>query len=61
MNYWMCSERNYAFKAKALPDVYPNCHAKCAFLNVTCHIPECGGPDHYDPRLVAQRARESKS
>jgi hypothetical protein len=29
-------------------------------MNVTCYIPECGGPGNYDPRLVAQLAKESK-
>lgn len=33
---------------------------QCTFTDVTCYIPECGGRDHYDPKLVAQRARESE-
>jgi len=60
MNYWMCSECNYVFKAETPPDTCPHCRAKCTFVNATCYIPECGGPDHYDPRLVAKRAREAK-
>jgi hypothetical protein len=23
----------------------------CAFRNVTCYTPECGGPENIDPRL----------
>ncbi len=60
VNYWMCSECNYVFKAETPPDICPSCHVKCTFINATCYIPECGGPDHYDPRLVAQRVREAK-
>ena len=60
MNFWMCSECNYVFKAEIPPDTCPNCHAKCTFINATCYIPDCGGPDHYDPKLVAQRVRESE-
>jgi len=59
-NYWMCNECNYVFKAEAPPETCSGCQAKCIFMNVNCYIPECGGPSHYDPKLVAQCARESK-
>ncbi len=58
MNWWMCSECDYVFEAEIPPDTCPNCGEKCTFLNVTCYIPECGGPGNLDRRLVAQRARE---
>ena len=60
MNYWMCSECNSVFEAETPPEVCPDCHSKCTFTNVTCYIPECGGPDYLDSRLVAQRVMESK-
>ncbi len=60
MNHWMCNECNYVFEAETPPDTCPSCRAKCTFMNVSCYIPECGGPGHYDPKLVAQRAKESK-
>lgn len=60
MNYWICSECNYVLEAETPPEVCPSCHGKCLFTNVTCYIPECGGPDHLDQRLVAQRVKESK-
>ncbi len=60
MNYWMCSECNSVFEAETPPEVCPKCHVKCTFADVTCYIPECGGPDHLDPRLVAQRVEKSK-
>jgi rubredoxin len=61
MNYWMCNECNYVFKAETPPETCPGCHAKCTFMNVSCYIPECGGPGRYDPKLVARRAQESKT
>ncbi|MDO8443227.1 MAG: hypothetical protein Q7S81_03175 [bacterium] len=60
MNYWMCSDCSYVFDAEDPPEKCPSCGGKCTFTNVTCYIPECGGPDHLDPRLVAQRAREAR-
>ncbi|MFC1926078.1 hypothetical protein ACFLW2_05225 [Chloroflexota bacterium] len=60
MSYWMCSECNYAFDAETPPEACPSCHEKCAFSDVTCYIPECGGPGNLDTRLVAQRASEAK-
>ena len=60
MNYWMCSECNSVFEAETPAEVYPSCHVKCTFRNVTCYILECGGPDHLDRRLVAQRVKESE-
>lgn len=58
MNYWMCAECNYVFAAESTSEECPNCHQKCTFTDVTCYIPECGGPDHLDTRLIAQRARQ---
>ena len=60
MNHWICGKCNYVFKAEEPPEVCPSCHEKCTFANVTCYIPECGGPDNLDSRLVAQRVTESK-
>lgn len=60
MNYWSCSKCDYVFKAKEVPETCPNCHTKCTFSDVTCYIPECGGPKNFDSRLIAQRLRESK-
>lgn len=61
MNYWMCSNCSYVFETEAPPESCPDCREKCTFTNVTCYIPDCGGPEHLDPRLVAQRAREEEA
>ena len=58
-NYWMFDECNYVFEAETPPDKCPDFHAKCTFMNVSCYIPDCGGPGNYDPKLVAQRDMKS--
>ena len=49
--YWKCGECGFLITATVPPDVCPECKEKCAFLNVTCYTPECGGPGQIDPRL----------
>ena len=51
LTYWKCAECGFLVTAAAPPDVCPECGAKCEFINVTCYIPECGGPGNIDPRL----------
>ena len=50
--YWKCSGCGFLITAEAPPDVCPECEEKCAFVNVTCYTPDCGGPGHVDPRLL---------
>ncbi len=52
MNWWICSECSHILEAETPPGVCPECHHTCDFSNITCYIPECGGPDNIDPRLV---------
>ncbi|MDP2720034.1 MAG: hypothetical protein Q8P44_09490 [Dehalococcoidia bacterium] len=59
MNHWMCSNCDYIFKSEAPPEKCPECKETCTFSDVTCYVPECGGPDNLDARLVAERMRES--
>ena len=60
MAWWICSECEYVFGAEEPPELRPGCHKKCAFSDVTCYIPECGGPGKLDPKLVALKAKEGK-
>lgn len=60
MNWWMCSECEYIFQSKASPETCPNCHKECSFVDVTCYIPECGGPNNLDARLVAAKSAEDR-
>lgn len=51
-NWWKCSLCGYTLKAKVPPGACPSCKETCAFTDVTCYTPECGGTDNIDPRLV---------
>jgi rubredoxin len=60
MDHWMCSECNYIYEADIPYNACPGCGAPCNFYNVSCYIPECGGPDHLDERLVAEKVKQAK-
>jgi len=49
---WKCSECGYLFEGEAPPEQCPSCKEKCAFLNVSCYTPDCGGEGHIDPKLT---------
>jgi rubrerythrin len=52
LTFWKCLNCNYIITAPTPPEVCPECGSKEGFVNVTCYIPECGGPENIDPRLV---------
>ena len=45
MTWWKCSNCNYTFEADSTPNKCPSCKETCVFKDVTCYIPECGGPE----------------
>jgi len=55
MPWWKCDNCGYTFQSETLPadGICPNCKEECTFKNVTCYVPECGGPEgeHIDHRL----------
>jgi rubredoxin len=51
LTYWKCANCGFLITAGVPPDTCSQCGEKCNFLNVTCYVPECGGPEHIDPRL----------
>jgi rubredoxin len=59
-SWWICSECEYVVQAENPPQVCPQCHKTCQFSDVTCYVPECGGPANLDVRLVAARHAERK-
>lgn len=59
-NWWMCSECENIFQIEDLPQTCPSCQKVCTFLNVTCYVPECGGPNNLDYRLVAAKSAEAR-
>jgi len=60
MEHWMCSECNYIYEADAPYEFCPSCGAKCEVFNITCYIPECGGPGNVDQRLVVEKVNQAK-
>ena len=48
---WKCTECGYTVAAAKPPEACPECKKACEFKNVTCYLPECGGPGNIDPRL----------
>lgn len=60
MTYWMCDKCSFVIEAPKPPDPCPSCQMKCAFNDVTCYTPECGGIGSLDSRLVAQRVMKKE-
>jgi len=54
-NWWKCSECGFTMQATMPPEQCPSCQQKCAFIDVTCYTPECGGPGGPDPQLLGPR------
>jgi rubredoxin/ribosomal protein L37E len=52
LTYWKCTKCNYLITAAEPPGACPACAENCAFINVTCYTPDCGGPGNVDRRLL---------
>jgi rubredoxin len=52
MTQWKCSNCAYTFGADTVPERCPSCKQACTFSDVTCYVPDCGGPGNIDPRLM---------
>ena len=59
-SWWICSHCDYVLQAETPPAECPQCKKKCLFSDVTCYIPECGGANNPDTRLIAQKIAEEK-
>lgn len=57
MTHWMCTCCGYYLQAKAPPNRCPSCEQVCAFNDVTCYRPECGGEQNIDPLVVGSTLR----
>ena len=44
MTTWKCNKCGNTVSADAPPELCPFCREKCEYVDVTCYIPECGGP-----------------
>ncbi len=45
MEAWKCNKCGNTITLEAPPETCPSCKANCEFVNVSCYIPDCGGPD----------------
>jgi rubredoxin len=55
MTQWKCSNCGNMFGADTPPEKCPSCKQTCTFSDVTCYIPDCGGPQNIDPRLAGKK------
>ncbi len=49
--FWKCGTCGYTLEATTPPKTCPECRQECEFKDITCYLPECGGPGQVDPRL----------
>jgi len=49
--FWKCLECGNTVRVAKPPETCPSCKKKCAFKDVTCYTPDCGGPGNIDPQL----------
>jgi len=52
MTKWQCVECGYFLEGEKPPDRCPGCKLPCAYTDVTCYRPECGGPVNPDPMVM---------
>ncbi|MGD8261919.1 MAG: hypothetical protein PVG70_15020 [Desulfobacterales bacterium] len=50
--YWECTKCGFLITAAEPPGACPACAENCAFINVNCYTPDCGGPGNVDRRLL---------
>jgi CRP/FNR family cyclic AMP-dependent transcriptional regulator len=60
MAHWMCTTCGYYLQSSAPPGRCPGCEQICAFNDVTCYRPECGGEQNIDPLVVGNTLRMLK-
>jgi len=44
MTTWKCNRCGNTVNADTPPELCPSCKKECEYVDVTCYIPECGGP-----------------
>ena len=62
MTVWKCNKCNHTLSAAKPPEICPSCKEKCLFLDVTCYIPECGGPGsgNINPQVFTESGKGEK-
>ena len=49
--FWKCLECGNTIRSPSPPEICPSCKRNCAFKDVSCYTPDCGGPGNIDPQL----------
>ena len=49
MGDWKCTNCGYTLTEDKPPEQCPTCGEKCDFVDITCYIPDCGGPGSGNP------------
>lgn len=49
--FWKCLECGNTVQTPSPPEICPSCNKQCAFKDVSCYTPDCGGPGNIDPQL----------
>jgi CRP/FNR family cyclic AMP-dependent transcriptional regulator len=58
MTKWQCIQCGYYCDDVKPPDKCPGCGAACAYVDVTCYRPECGGPANPDPMVMGMLTKQ---
>ncbi|MGO9614189.1 MAG: rubredoxin-like domain-containing protein [Dissulfurispiraceae bacterium] len=45
MAIWKCNKCGNTTSVDTPPEICPSCKERCEYVDVTCYIPECGGPE----------------
>jgi ABC-type ATPase with predicted acetyltransferase domain len=56
MAIWKCNKCGNTVTIEVPPDLCPSCKNKCEYVDVTCYIPECGGPDSENVNMQVFKA-----
>ncbi|HOV87761.1 MAG TPA: hypothetical protein PLM79_15480 [Syntrophobacteraceae bacterium] len=62
MAVWKCNNCGNTVDLASPPEKCPSCKEKCEFVDVSCYIPECGGPGtgHVNPQVFQESYKSDK-
>lgn len=62
MAIWKCNNCGNTVDLMSPPETCPSCKQKCEFVDVSCYIPECGGPDskNVNPQVFQESYKSDK-
>ena len=62
MPLFKCNKCGNTIDVQSPPDTCPSCKEKCEFIDVTCYIPECGGPEsgNVNPQVFQESFKGEK-